>query len=340
MDRYRVAVVGALGAVGTEMTKTLEKRKFPVSAFIPMDIESMAGKKVTYNGKEVTVRAAKAGAFKDVDIALFSAGTEASLALAPVAVKEGAVVIDNSAAWRMEPGIPLVIPEVNPQALDGHKGIIANPNCSTIQMLVAAKPIHDAYKIKRIVVSTYQAVSGTGAPAIAELKSQAKQYSEGRPIEVKVYPRQIFFNLIPHIDDFLENGYTKEEMKMVNETHKILDPAISVSPTAVRVGVIRGHSESVNIETEKPFKVEEVVKLLRKAPGILVMDDPSKLVYPTPLDCDGRYETFVGRIRRDTTVPNGLNIWVVSDNLLKGAALNAVQIAETLVAKGLHSRKV
>ena len=340
MDKFRVAVVGALGAVGTEMTKTLEKRKFPVSEFIPMDIESMAGKKVTFRGKEATVRAAKAGAFKDVDIALFSAGTEASLALAPVAVKEGAIVIDNSAAWRMDPGIPLVIPEVNPQALDGHKGIIANPNCSTIQMLVAAKPIHDVYKIKRIVVSTYQAVSGTGAPAIAELKSQAKQYSEGKPIEVKVYPRQIFFNLIPHIDDFLDNDYTKEEMKMVHETHKILDPAISVSPTAVRVGVIRGHSESVNIETEKPFKVEEVVELLRKAPGILVMDDPAKLVYPTPLDCDGRYETFVGRIRRDTTVPNGLNIWVVSDNLLKGAALNAVQIAETLVAKGLRARKV
>jgi aspartate-semialdehyde dehydrogenase len=340
MDKYRVAVVGALGVVGTEMIKTLENRKFPVSTLIPMDIESMAGKKVTWNGKEVTVRAAKAGAFKDVDIAIFSAGSEASLTLAPIAVSEGAIVIDNSAAWRMEPGVPLVIPEVNPDALDGHRGIIANPNCSTIQMLVAAKPIHDAYKIKRIVVATYQAVSGTGGPAITELKTQAKQYTEGKPLEVKVYSRQIFFNLIPHIDDFLENGYTKEEMKMVHETHKILDPAIAVSPTAVRVGVIRGHSESVNIETEKPFELKDITKLLKKAPGILVMDDPSKLVYPTPLDCEGRYETFVGRIRRDPTVPNGLNMWVVSDNLLKGAALNAVQIAETLVAKGLKARKI
>jgi aspartate-semialdehyde dehydrogenase len=340
MDKFRVAVVGALGAVGTEMIKTLEKRNFPVSTFIPMDVESMAGKKVTFKGKEMTVRAAKVGAFKDVDIAIFSAGSEASLALAPIAVSEGAIVIDNSAAWRMEPGIPLVIPEVNSDALDGHKGIIANPNCSTIQMLVAAKPIHDAYKIKRIVVATYQAVSGTGTPAIAELKTQAKQYTEGKPLEVKVYSRQIFFNLIPHIDDFLENGYTKEEMKMVHETHKILDPAIAVSPTAVRVGVIRGHSESVNIETEKPFELKDITKLLKKAPGILVMDDPSKLIYPTPLDCEGRYETFVGRIRRDPTVPNGLNIWVVSDNLLKGAALNAVQIAETLVTKGLKARKI
>ena len=340
MTKFRVAVVGALGAVGTEMIKTLEKRKFPISAFIPMDIESMAGKKVIWNGKEVTVRAAKAGAFKDVDIAIFSAGSEASLTLAPIAVSEGAIVIDNSAAWRMEKGIPLVIPEVNPDALDGHKGIIANPNCSTIQMLVAAKPIHDKYKIKRIVVSTYQAVSGTGAPAIAELKNQAKQYTEGKPIEVNVYPRQIFFNLIPHIDDFTDNGYTKEEMKMVHETHKILDPAIAVSPTAVRVGVIRGHSESVNIETEKPFEIKDIVKLLEKAPGITVMDDPSKKIYPTPLECDGKYDTFVGRIRRDTTVPNGLNLWVVSDNLLKGAALNAVQIAETLVEKGLKARKL
>ncbi len=340
MKSYRVAVVGALGAVGAEMIKTLEQRNFPVSALIPMDQETMAGKEVDYKGKKVTVRAAKPGAFGDVDIALFSAGADASLVLAPAAAAEGAVVIDNSSAWRMDPAVPLVVPEVNPDAVDWHKGIIANPNCSTIQMLVAAKPIHDAYRIKRIVVSTYQAVSGSGAPGIAELKNQAKEFAANKPITVSAYPRQILFNCLPHIDVFTDNGYTKEEMKMVNETHKILDPAIAVSPTAVRVGVVRGHSESVNIETEKPFELADVRTLLEKAPGIKVMDDPASALYPTALDCDGRDEVFVGRIRRDTTVPYGLNLWVVSDNLRKGAALNAVQIAETLAAKGLEPRKV
>ena len=340
MEGYRVAVVGALGAVGTEMIKTLEQRDFPVSALIPMDVESLAGKKVIFKGSEAAVRAAKPGAFGDVDIALFSAGAEASLVLAPAAASEGAIVIDNSSQWRMDPGVPLVVPEVNPEALGGHKGIIANPNCSTIQMLVAAKPIHDAFTIKRIVVATYQAVSGTGAQAIAELASQAGQFVRGESIKVSVYPRQILFNALPHIDVFLDNGYTKEEMKMVNETHKILDPGIEVSPTAVRIGVFRGHSESINIETEKPFTLKEVLALLEKAPGIKVMDDPANLVYPTALDCDGRDEVFVGRIRLDPTVPNGLNMWVVSDNLRKGAALNAVQIAETLVSRGLRARKV
>jgi aspartate-semialdehyde dehydrogenase len=340
MEGFRVAVVGALGAVGTEMIKTLEQRGFPVSALIPMDVESLAGKKVTFKGKEATVRAAKPGAFGDVDIALFSAGADASLVLAPAAASEGAIVIDNSSQWRMDPDVPLVVPEVNPHALDKHKGIIANPNCSTIQMLVAAKPIHDAYIIKRIVVATYQAVSGTGAAAIAELAAQAGQFTRGEAIDVSVYPRQILFNALPHIDVFLENGYTKEEMKMVHETHKILDPAILVSPTAVRVGVFRGHSESINIETEKPFDLAELVAILKKAPGIKVMDDPDNLVYPTALDADGRDEVFIGRIRRDPTVPNGLNMWVVSDNLRKGAALNAVQIAEVLSVKGLKAKKV
>ena len=340
VNTFSVAVVGALGAVGTEMIKTLEQRNFPVSALIPMDVESMAGKKVFFNGVEVKVRVARPGAFGDVDIALFSAGAEASEILAPAAASEGAIVIDNSSQWRMDPAVPLVIPEVNPEDLDWHRGIIANPNCSTIQMLVAAKPIHDAFKIKRIVVATYQAVSGMGAQAIGELASQAGQFARGEPIEVSVYPRQILFNALPHIDVFLDNGYTKEEIKMVNETHKILDPAIAVSPTAVRVGVFRGHSESVNIETEKPFTLKEVVALLEKSPGIKVMDDPANLVYPTALDCDGRDEVFIGRIRLDPTVPNGLNMWVVSDNLRKGAALNAVQIAETLVSRGLRARKV
>ncbi len=337
---YRVAVVGALGAVGTEMIKTLEARNFPISTLIPMDIPEMAGKKVLYKGKEVEVRAAVKGAFKDVDIALFSAGADASLVLAPIAASEGAVVVDNSSAWRMDPGVPLVVPEVNPQAVDGHKGIIANPNCSTIQMLVACKPLHDAYKIKRIVVSTYQAVSGGGGPAMRELQAQTGQYVRGEELKVSVFSRQILFNAIPQIDVFLDNGYTKEEMKMVHETHKIMDPAIEVSPTAVRVGVYRGHSESINIETEKPINLAEAKRLLEKAPGVKVMDDPSKLVYPTALDADGQDAVYVGRLRVDFTVPNGLNMWVVSDNLRKGAALNAVQIGELLVKKGLKARKI
>lgn len=335
MKQYRVAVVGAMGAVGTEMIKTLESRDFPIAELVPLDIPQNDGKSVTFRGKPVTVRTAKEGAFKGVDVALFSAGGDASLVLAPIAAREGAIVIDNSAAWRMDPGVPLVIPEVNPAALDAHKNIIANPNCSTIQMLVAMKPIHDAYTIKRVVVSTYQAISGTGAAAIAELGAQAKAWVAGKPVEHSVYPVQILFNALPHIDVFQPNGYTKEEMKMVNETHKILDPAISVSPTAVRIPVFRGHSESINIETVKPFKIADVRALLEKAPGIVVMDDPTTLTYPTPLDADGKDGVYVGRLREDPTVPNGLNMWVVSDNLRKGAALNAVQIAETLVSRKL-----
>ncbi|MCX8012916.1 MAG: aspartate-semialdehyde dehydrogenase [Rectinema sp.] len=339
MQQFRVAVVGALGAVGTEMIKTLEQRRFPVSALIPIDMPELAGRRVRYRGEEVTVRGAGKGAFTDVDIALFSAGAEASLELAPIAVAEGAVVIDNSSAWRMDPQVPLVVPEVNPQALEGHKGLIANPNCSTIQMVVALKPIHDAYRIKRIVVATYQAVSGAGTPAIEELKEQAREYVAGRRLEARVFPKQILFNAIPHIDVFQENGYTKEEMKMVHETHKILDPGIAVSPTAVRVGVFRGHSESVNVETEKGFSLDEVRKLLEKAPGVVVMDNPERKEYPTALDADGQDAVYVGRLRIDPTVPHGLNMWVVSDNLRKGAALNAVQIAEELVKRQLVGRR-
>ncbi|MCX7027152.1 MAG: aspartate-semialdehyde dehydrogenase [Spirochaetes bacterium] len=338
MKKFRVAVVGAMGAVGREMLKTLEQRGFPVSEIRPLDIEANAGKKVLYKGQEVTVGVAAKGAFTDVDIALFSAGADASLVLAPIAASEGAVVIDNSSQWRMDPAVPLVVPEVNPDALDSHHGIIANPNCSIIQMVVAVKPIHDAYKIKRIVVATYQAVSGTGGAAMAELTAQAGQFVRGEKIISKVYPRQILFNALPHIDVFLDNGYTKEEMKMVNETKKILDPAISVSPTAVRIAVFRGHSEAVNIETEQPFNLADVRKLLEKAPGVEVMDDPANLVYPTTLDADGKDAVYVGRLRKDPTVPNGLNMWVVGDNLRKGAALNAVQIAEVLVAKGFKPK--
>jgi len=335
MKTFRVAVVGAMGAVGTEMIKTLAQRDYPVSELVPLDIPANEGRTVKWKGQDVKVRVAKEGAFKGVDVALFSAGADASVALAPIAAREGAVVVDNSSAWRMDPNVPLVVPEVNPEALDAHKGIIANPNCSTVQMLVALKPIHDAYRIQRIVVSTYQAISGTGAAAIAELGTQARAWVDGKPVEHKVYPRQILFNALPHIDVFLENDYTKEEMKMVHETHKIMDPNIQVNPTAVRIPVFRGHSESINVQTEKSFTVAKVRELLEKAPGVKVMDDPSKLVYPTPLDADGRDEVFVGRLRADPTVPNGLNLWVVSDNLRKGAALNAVQIAETLVSRGL-----
>jgi aspartate-semialdehyde dehydrogenase len=335
MKKFRVAVVGALGAVGNEMIRTLEQRKFPISELVPLDIPVNAGKTVTYLGSPVTVKAAQKGAFQGVDVALFSAGADASKVLAPIAASEGAIVVDNSSQWRMDPAVPLVIPEVNPEALDKHKGIIANPNCSTIQMLVALKPIHDAYKIKRVVVSTYQAVSGTGNAAIVELTQQAKSFAAGTPIEAKVYPRQILFNALPHIDVFLDTGYTKEEMKMVHETHKILDPAIEVNPTAVRIPVFRGHSEAVNVQTERPFTIAEVKERLTKAAGIKVMDDPAHLVYPTALDADGQDAVFVGRLRADPTVPNGLNFWVVADNLRKGAALNAVQIAETLIARGI-----
>jgi len=335
MKEYRVAVVGAMGAVGSEMIKTLEQRNYPVSELVPLDIPANAGKTVLFKGSPVTVRPAQEGAFRGVDVAIFSAGADASKVLAPIAAREGAIVVDNSSQWRMDPEVPLVVPEVNPAALDAHKGIIANPNCSTIQMLVALKPIHDAYKITRVVVSTYQAISGTGNAAIAELTAQAKAFVEGAPIKAKVYPRQILFNALPQIDVFQENGYTKEEMKMVHETHKILDPSIEVSPTAVRIAVYRGHSESVNVQTERPFKIGDVRDLLSKAPGITVMDDPSRLMYPTPLDADGKDAVYVGRLRVDPTIPNGLNMWVVSDNLRKGAALNAVQIAETLISRNL-----
>ena len=338
MKPLNVAVVGALGAVGAEMIRTLEQRNFNVARLVPLDTSSKSGSRILYKGTEIVVGAAEPGAFRDVDIALFSAGADASLELAPIAVSEGAVVIDNSSAWRMDPEIPLVVPEVNPQALDQHKGIIANPNCSTIQMLVALKPIDDAFQIQRIVVSTYQAVSGTGAPAMEELAAQAKAFANGQPIHASVYPRQILFNAIPHIDTFLANGYTKEEMKMVNETQKILDPAIQVCPTAVRIPVFRGHSEAVNVQTVKPFDLATVRSLLEKAPGLELLDDPVDCVYPTPLAADGMDAVYVGRLRLDPTVANGLNLWVVSDNLRKGAALNAVQIAETLVARGFRGR--
>lgn len=334
----RVAVVGAMGAVGREMVKVLERSSLSIESFKPLDVADQVGKTVRLRGQDWTVEEAKAGKFTDIDIALFSAGAGASEILAPIAVEEGAVVVDNSSQWRMTDWVPLVIPEVNPQALKMHKGLIANPNCSTIQMLVALKPLHDRFKIKRVVVSTYQAVSGSGAPAIAELKQQTVAYAEGTELTHSVYPHQIAFNAIPHIDVFQENGYTKEEMKMVHETHKMLDPAITVSPTAVRIPVFRGHSESLNIEFVHPYELSEVVEILSNAPGIEVVDEPAKNRYPLAIDAEGKDAVYVGRIRRDVSLEHGLNLWVVSDNLRKGAALNAVQIAEKLVEMDLLSR--
>ena len=335
MRNYNVAVVGALGAVGNEMLKTLERRSFPIKELISLDVSSNVSKEILFNGKTLKVKEAKAGAFNGVDIALFSAGEAASRELAPIAVSEGCKVIDNSSAWRMDENVPLVIPEVNPDALLGNKGIIANPNCTTIQMLVALKPIHDLYNIKRIIVSTYQAVSGSGQKAIEELENQASQYAKDEEIIHNVYPHQILFNAIPHVDTFLENGYSKEEMKMVNETHKILDPAIKVSATAVRIAVFRGHSESINIETEKPINIFEVRDALNKSKGIVLIDNPEQGLYPMAINCKDKFEVFVGRIRMDMSVKNGMNMWVVADNLLKGAALNAVQIAEKMAEMDL-----
>jgi len=334
---YAVAVAGATGAVGLEMIKVLQQRKFPVGSIKLLASERSEGKELTYAGRPVKVERLTKDSFKGIEVALFSAGAARSLEFAPAAAASGAVVVDNSSAFRMEPNIPLVVPEVNAHAISQYKnrGIIANPNCSTIQMVVALKPIHDVARIKRVVVSTYQAVSGTGLKAIDELLTQTRAIlNNSREIQKKVYPHQIAFNCLPQIDIFLENDYTKEEMKMVNETQKIMeDPTIRVTATTVRVPVLHGHSESVNIETERKLTAQEVREILSKAPGVLVLDDPAKNEYPLAIHAAGRDETFVGRIREDQSIANGINMWIVSDNVRKGAALNAVQIAEILIQK-------
>ncbi len=338
MKKYNVAVVGATGAVGNEMVATLEQRKFPVKKLTLLASERSIGKTLSYKGEEIPIDELKEDSFKGIDIGLFSPGGAVSTKFAPIAAASGCVVIDNTSAFRMEPDIPLVVPEVNEHAIAQYKkrGIIANPNCSTIQMVVALKPLHDAAKIKRVVVSTYQAVSGTGKKAIHELEQQVLAIYNNKRVENKVYPWQIAFNVLPHIDSFLENGYTKEEMKMVNETKKIMeDDTIQVTATTVRVPVFYGHSESVNVEFEKDLSPDKARRLLKKAPGIKVVDDPAKNKYPLAIHAAGKDETLVGRIRRDESVPYGLNMWVVSDNIRKGAALNAVQIAEVLIQKYL-----
>jgi aspartate-semialdehyde dehydrogenase len=331
-EKYVVAVVGATGAVGNEMVKTLEERNFPVDKLRLFASERSEGKQTEFRNKKISVESLKENSFGDIDIALFSAGAERSKIWAPVAVRAGCVVVDNSSQWRMDPETPLVVPEVNPHDLKWHKGIIANPNCSTIQMVVVLKPIHDAARIKRVVVTTFQSVSGTGQKAIDELLQQTTDLLNFRGVKCNVYPYQIAFNVLPHIDKFLENGYTKEEMKMVNETKKIMgDNSIRVTATTVRVPVFRCHSESLNIETEKKLTANEVRAILSEAPGIVVYDAPDKNIYPIAIDVAGKDETYVGRIREDETIENGINMWIVADNLRKGAALNAVQIAEKLI---------
>ena len=333
---FRVAVCGATGAVGREMLKTLEQRDFPASEVVPFASSRSAGTKVPFKDDELTVREMTKDCFEGFDLALFSAGGGPSKEFAPYAAKAGCVVVDNSSAWRMDPAIPLVVPEVNPHDLDWHKGIIANPNCSTIQMVVALKPLHDEATIKRVVVSTYQAVSGTGQKAIDELGKQVSDLFNSRDVTCGVYPYQIAFNCLPQIDVFLDSGYTKEEMKMVLETKKIMgDENIKVTATAVRVPVFYGHSESVNIETAEKLPAERARILLSTAPGVTVVDYPEKNAYPMAIQVAGEDDVFVGRIREDDTIENGLNMWIVSDNIRKGAALNAVQIAEALIERGL-----
>ena len=324
-----IAVVGATGVVGSTFLKVLEERDFPFENIYFMASAKSAGKKLPFKGKEYIVEEPTENSFdKPIDIALFSAGGGTSAKFAPIAASKGVVVVDNSSQWRMDPEVPLVVPEVNPQDIEWNKGIIANPNCSTIQAMVALKPLQDKYGIKRVIYSTYQAVSGSGVKCITDLKNGL----EGKDEPLQAYAHPIAGNCLPHIDVFTENGYTKEEMKMINETHKILgDDDIKVTATTVRVPVFDSHSESINIELEKPFELEDFFELFKNAPGVVLQDDVANNVYPLALDAAGTDPVYIGRIRRDFSVDNGLNIWVVADNIRKGAATNAVQIAEELL---------
>jgi aspartate-semialdehyde dehydrogenase len=331
---YNVAVAGVTGAVGKVFLSILEERKFPVKNLTPLASHRSAGKKIVFKGQELEIKELKKDSFKDIDIALFSAGASISREFAKYAVESGAVVIDNSSAFRMEEEVPLVVPEVNRSKVFDHKGIIANPNCTTIIMVVALKPIYDISPIKRIIASTYQSVSGAGARAIAELEDQSREIicRGNRDVKCEVFPVQIAFNVIPHVDIFLDNGYTKEEMKLLYETRKIIgDDNIKVSATVVRVPVFTCHSESVHIETEDKIEVDKVKDALARAEGVVVKDDFKNAVYPTALDSSGKDEVYVGRIREDISVENGISMWIVGDQLRKGAALNTIQIAEELV---------
>lgn len=331
MKSYDVIVVGATGMVGRKMLQVLEEREFPVGRLLPLASSRSAGHELEFRGKPVRVEELTHESLvqKDVEIALFSAGASVSREYAPTAARNGILVIDNSSAFRMDPDTPLVVPEVNREQIFEHKGIIANPNCSTIQMVVALKPLHDRYRIRRIVVSTYQSVTGAGKKGHDQLMQELNK----EEVVTRKFAHQISFNCLPHIDDFFDDGYTKEELKMMNETQKIMgDESIKVTATCVRVPVIGGHSESVNVEFEQPYNLVEVRELLRKAPGLVVQDDPQDKQYPMPIWAHEKDEVFVGRLRRDNTVTNGLNMWIVADNIRKGAATNAVQIAEEWIA--------
>ncbi|MGM9580911.1 MAG: aspartate-semialdehyde dehydrogenase [Anaerovibrio sp.] len=338
MKKYNVAILGATGAVGQEFLNLIEERNFPFADLKLLASKRSAGKKIQFMGKEYTVEEATDASFEGVDIALFAGGA-ASKTFAPAAVKAGAVVIDNSSAFRMDPEVPLVVPEVNPEAIASHKGIIANPNCSTIIMVMALKPLYDVSKIKRIVVSTYQAVSGGGKEAMAELEEQVKAINEGREVVANILPGaslakhyQIAFNLIPQIDVFKENLYTKEEMKMIDETKKIMsDDSLRITATTIRVPVYRSHAESVNVEFEDEISVERAREVLAAFPGVTLTDNPDEQVYPMPLETSGKNDVEVGRIRKDYSIDNGLNFWVCGDQIRKGAALNALQIAEYMI---------
>jgi len=338
---YKVAVVGATGNVGREMLSILAEREFPADEVVALASRKSQGVECSFGDKTLKVKALDHYDFSDVDICLMSAGGSVSKEWSPKIGAQGAVVIDNSSAWRMDPGVPLIVPEVNADATAGFtkKNIIANPNCSTAQLVVALKPLHDAAKIKRVVVATYQSVSGAGKDAMDELFSQTKAVYTLDEIESKKFPKRIAFNCIPHIDVFMDDGYTKEEWKMVVETKKILDPKIKLTATCVRVPVFVGHSEAVDIEFENPISADEAREILRKAPGCLVIDKRESGGYTTPYECVGEDATYISRIREDATVDNGLQMWVVSDNLRKGAALNAVQIAEVLINRKLISAK-
>ena len=330
--KYNVAVVGATGMVGRQFISILNERNFPINNLYLFSSSRSAGTTISFNNEEILVEELKTENIvnKKIDFALFSAGGSVSLEFAPTFAKSGAIVIDNSSAWRMDPSVPLIVPEVNPEDISWHKGIIANPNCSTIQAMVALKPLDDKYGLKRVVYSTYQAVSGAGLQGFNDLKDGVNN------IPPKKFQYPIAYNVIPQIDVFTENGYTKEEMKMINETHKILhNSAVKVTATTVRVPFFHCHSESINIEFNKPFEVEDIFNLYNNSPGVVVVDDTNNNVYPMPVDIAGKDEVYIGRIRRDFSIDNGINIWVVSDNIRKGAALNAIQIAELFINKNI-----
>ena len=341
MKNYKLAVVGATGVVGRTAIKVLEEKNLPISSYAFFASKRSSGKKINFKGKEYVIRELNENSFDEgFDFAIFSAGGETSKKYAPIAASTGCIVVDNSSAFRMDDDVPLIVPEVNPEAIKSHKGIIANPNCSTIQAVVALKPLDDKYNIKRIVYSTYQAVSGAGRNGIDDLENGIKNFEEGDNIniaksnnyELKKFPYPIFNNCLPHIDVFLDNGYTKEEMKMINETRKILSrPNLPITATTVRVPVFNSHSESINVEFEKDFDLDELKNTLRNFPGIIIEDEPSKNKYPLATNASGHDEVFVGRIRRDFSVKSGINFWVVADNIRKGAASNAIQIVEKLI---------